>query len=100
MMAVPVAVKAERGITRGLISAEAFGPERAQRLDDLSFPRRRALERLLRQGVVREVEPGIYWLDPAAYAYQRAVRRNRIRWIMLLMIALVTVLVMLGIVRM
>jgi len=97
-MAVPVAVKLERSLTRRLIEENASAPERAIAMD-LGFPRRRALGRLLRAGVIREAQPGIYWLDPAAYADYRIVRRNRMRWVILFLSVLVAVLMVLGIVR-
>ena len=97
-MAVPVAAKAARSVTRSLLAAGADRCETAQPLGDLSLPRRRALQRLLRQGVVREAG-GRYWLDGAAYERWRAARLQRVMWILLLVAAAMVALAILGIFR-
>ena len=98
-MAVPVAAKAARSVTRALLASGADRPETAQPLDALSFPRRRALERLLRAGVVREADGGRYWLDGAAYERWRAARLGRVMWVLLVVAAAMVALAVLGIFR-
>jgi hypothetical protein len=97
-MAVPVAAKAARSVTRALLAAGADRPETAQPLEDLSFPRRRALQRLLRQGVVREAG-GRYWLDGAAYARWSAARLRRVLSILLVVAVAMVALAVLGFFR-
>ncbi|HEU4561595.1 MAG TPA: hypothetical protein VFS20_27465 [Longimicrobium sp.] len=72
--------------------------ETAQPLDGLSLPRRRALQRLLRQGVVREAD-GRYWPDGAAYAHWSAARLRRVLWILLVVAVAMVVLTVLGFFR-
>jgi hypothetical protein len=98
-MAVPVAVKAARNVTRALLAAGADRPETAQRLEGLSFPRRRALQRLVRDGVVREAGDGRYWLDGAAFDRWRATRLQRVMWVLLVVAAAMVALAVLEIVR-
>jgi hypothetical protein len=97
-MAVPVAAKAARHITRTLIAEGADRPATAQPLD-VSFARKRALQRLVRNGVVRETEPGRYWLDGAAYDAWRAARLNRVLWMLMVVGVMLVVGIVLGMVR-
>jgi hypothetical protein len=98
-MAVPVSVKAARSVTRALLAAGADRPETAQPLDGLSLPRRRALQRLLRDGVVRQAGDGRYWLDGAAFERWRAARLQRVMWVLLVVAAAMVALAVLGIFR-
>lgn len=98
-MAVPVTAKAARRITRELMASGADGPATAQPLDRLSFARRRALERLLRAGVVRDAGGGRYWLDGATYEQWHAARINRVLWVLMFMGVLFAVLIVLRIIR-
>jgi hypothetical protein len=98
-MAVPVAIKAERHVTRALMDAGAIAPGSAQALDNLSFVRRRALGRLVSDGIVREAALGRYWLDLAAHEKWRAARLNRMLWVMMFMGVLLAILIVLGIIR-
>jgi hypothetical protein len=98
-MAVPVAVKAARSVTRALLAAGADRPETARPLEGLSFPRRRALQRLLRESVVHEAGEGRYWLDGAAFERWRATRLQRVMWVLLVVAAAMVALAVLGIFR-
>jgi hypothetical protein len=94
-MVVHAAAHAERRITRALLAEGADGPATAQPLE-VSFVRRRALKRLVRHGVVREAEPGRYWLDGAAYDAWRAARLSRVLWMLMVVGVLLAVGIVLG----
>jgi len=97
-MVVHAAAHAERRITRALLAEGADRPATAQPLD-VSFVRRRALRRLVHSGVVREAEPGRYWLDGAAYDAWRAARLSRVLWMLLVVGVLLAVGIVLGMIR-
>ena len=65
-----------RRLVHRLRRADATAPDRACRLDGLSWLQARRLRRLLAVGAVREVSPGMFYLDEAGLA---AWRRGRLR---------------------
>jgi hypothetical protein len=71
-------------------TADATAPERARMLKDLELPESMALRALTNRGIVREAEPGLFWLDE-----RKAAERSRARAPVL--IAVVVLLVLLGI---
>ena len=97
-MVANAAAHAERRITRTLLAEGADGPATAQPLD-VSFVRRRALRRLVGAGVVREAEPGRYWLDGAAYEAWRAARLSRVLWMLMVVGVLLAVGIVIGLIQ-
>lgn len=53
----------------------AIRPTAAKPLDGLGQGERRQLERLVRRGVVQEVEPGTFYLVEAIWVADREIRR-------------------------
>jgi len=98
-MAVPAIIHAEHHVVREMRQAGAVEPPAARPLVDLRRLDRRAAERLLARGVLRETRPGMYWLDEAAYATWRGERRRRALLVIAAMAIVVAGLVLLGIVK-
>lgn len=63
----------------------AITPETAQALDDLKPRDRGRLDRLMAQGVVREVTPGRYYYDMST---ERARMKQRVPWLIAVAVAL------------
>jgi len=64
----------ERRTLEAFRDAGATDSERALPADELGLPGTAALRRLVRDGVVRETAPGVYYLDEAALARSRRRR--------------------------
>jgi membrane protein required for beta-lactamase induction len=77
---------AERRLTDRLLLLNAVWPGSGQPLEDLHSSQRRALTRLVADGVIREEGAGRFYLDAPAYAAHMASRRKRA------MIALIVVI--------
>jgi len=90
---VAVAARAaEHRVIERLHELGATSPEKAQMLSGLSSLESRGLARLLRRGVIGEVTPGRYHVDPEALSrYEATGRPLRIIGFTLLVIALIVV---------
>ncbi len=88
MAAVPVALIAERRLITRLMRADAVSAAGAQRLDDLPWFQSRRLVRLMSKGVVREAQPGTYYLNAPALADHLQSRRRRVALAMAVVLAL------------
>ena len=83
---------AERRVVRRLREAGALRPGAADRLEGLRGLQQRRLAHLVTRGIVRETEPGLYYLDEDAWdAYVSAKRR--LAFIMLAIVAAVGLIV-------
>jgi hypothetical protein len=82
--------QAERHAFEAFRTADATAPEKARTLKDLDLPESMALRALTNRGIVREAEPGLFWLDE-----RKAAERSRARTPVL--IAVIVLLVLLGI---
>jgi uncharacterized membrane protein len=82
--------QAERHAFEAFRTADATAPEKARTLKDLDLPESMALRALTNRGIVREAEPGEFWLDE-----RKAAERSRARKPVL--IAVIVLLVLLGI---
>lgn len=82
--------QAERHAFEAFRTADATAPERAKTLRELDLPESMALRALTNRGIVREAEPGRFWLDE-----RKAAERSRARTPVL--IAVILLLVLLGI---
>ncbi|HEX8673364.1 MAG TPA: hypothetical protein VF710_15825 [Longimicrobium sp.] len=82
--------QAERHAFEAFRTADATGPERAKSLRDLDLPESMALRALTNRGIVREAEPGHFWLDE-----RKAAERSRARKPVL--IAIIVLLVLLAV---
>jgi hypothetical protein len=83
----------EREVVDDFRAAGALTPSTAQSYTAMGFGESRAVKRLHREAVIREVSPGLYYLDEEVWI---AVRRNRRR--RGIMIGLVLALIFLGLV--
>lgn len=82
--------QAERHAFEAFRTADATAPERAKTLRDLALPESMALRALTNRGIVREADPGLFWLDE-----RKAAERSRASTPVL--IAVIVVLVLIGI---
>lgn len=55
--------QAERHAFEAFRAADATTPERARTLKELELPESMALRALTNRGIVRQAEPGLFWLD-------------------------------------
>jgi hypothetical protein len=72
--AAAAAARGRRQVLSLLRDAGALSAEQATSIDPASRLGKRALERMVRAGVVHETSPGVYWLDEAALA--ASIRRR------------------------
>jgi len=93
--AAAIAARARREVEKLFFDNNAFSAERAVGFDPQVPMQQRYLERLIGEGVVREVEPGRYWLDVPAY---KELRRQRAAWgLRILAVAAAAVIVILAV---
>ena len=95
--AVAAAVaRARRNIQHHFFSADAVRPDRAIAFEPSRLIERRQFERMRARAVIREGEPGTYWLDVVAYDADLTARYNRMRVALLTMVALLAVVAILA----
>jgi len=82
--------QAERHAFEAFRTADATAPEKARALTDLDLPESMALRALTNRGIVREAEPGEFWLDE-----RKAAERSRARTPLLIVV--IVLLVLLGV---
>jgi hypothetical protein len=82
--------QAERHAFEAFRTADATAPDRAKTLKNLDLPESMALRALTNRGIVREAEPGLFWLDE-----RKAAERSRASKPVL--IAVIVLLVLLGV---
>ena len=68
--------RARRDLARRFYEAGALAPDRAVRVGDLSPAEQSRLRRFVENHIAHETEPGVYWLDGAAYEADLAHRRR------------------------
>lgn len=88
MVAVPVGLIAERRVITRLMRANAVTAEAAQPLDGLPWAQARRLRRLVDADVVREAQPGRFYLHAPALADRLTSRRRRAAVLLAAVIAL------------
>ena len=90
---LPSGMIAERRIIQRLLRSNAVAPGGAQPLADLRPNESTRLSRLIGDGVIREVPPGRYYLDPPALGdYWFGVRRKRAILIVAIVVAAAAVI--------
>ena len=82
-MAVPARALAEYHVCQRLLQANAVWPGSGQPLENLLATQKRALDRLVRAGVIREEGQGHYYLYAPAYAARIHGRRQRVLMVLL-----------------
>lgn len=78
--AAAAVARARRDIQHHFFSEDAVRPERAVPFEPDRMIERRQFERMLARGVIREAQPGSYWLDVVAYDADLQQRYRRIRF--------------------
>ena len=96
---VPPIVHAEHRVARRLRHAGATSPGAARPLEEERPLDGRALRRLLDAGVVRDAGGGRFFLDEAAYAEFRAIRRKRALTAVAVIVVILAVLTLSGVLR-
>ena len=89
MSPVPAGLIAERRVVNKLMLANAVSPETATQpgeMDGLRWIQARRLAKLVDAGVVREPQPGRYYLDIPALAERVNTRRQRGAVLMLILV--------------
>ena len=66
----------ERRIVEAYRDAGATTPERAATPDSLGVAQRMAFRILVRDAVLRETEPGFYYVDEASWVAKQGIRRR------------------------
>ncbi len=89
--AAAMIAKARRDIQHEFFSQDAVQADRAIAFDPSRHIQRRVFERWQRSGVIREEQPGRYWLDVAAYDLDLRRRHNRVRIGLLIMVGVLAV---------
>jgi hypothetical protein len=85
------AARARRDIQHHFFSHDAVRPDRAVSFEPDSRMEQRLFERMRSRGIVHEQGPGLFWLDVVAYDVDLRQRFNRVRIILLVMIAALAV---------
>lgn len=83
-VATAVIMMKERELVAAFRAARATAPETAETTAALGVPERIAFHRLRDRAILREAEPGHYYLDEPGWA---AFRRNRRRSVIFLVLA-------------
>src|SRR3982751_2170505 len=84
--AAAAVAKARRNIQHHFFSANAVRPESAVAFDARSRLQQRMFERMRRNGVIREAQPGRYWIDVVAYDIELRQRFRRGKTVLLVMV--------------
>lgn len=91
-MPVPARAIAEYHVCQRLLQANAVWAGSGQPLENLRGTEQRALDRLVRAGVIREEGPGRYYLYAPAYAARIHSRRQRALMAMIFLIVVALLL--------
>jgi len=90
--AVAAAVaKARRDIQHHFFSHDAVRPDRAVAFEPQRMIEQRQFERMRSRGIIREAQPGLYWLDVVAYDIDLRQRFTRVRAVLLIMIMVLAI---------
>jgi hypothetical protein len=93
--AVAAAVaKARRDIQHHFFSHDAVRPDRAVAFEPYSRIQERQFERMRSRGIIREGQPGLFWLDVVAYDIDLRQRFSRVR--LLLLVIVIALMIGLG----
>lgn len=87
---------AERRALEAFRLAGATAPERAQTLPAMEITESMALRALTNRGVVRETEPGHFWLDERKLAERSRASRPALLVLALVLVALALIAVAVG----
>ena len=77
---------ARREIQHHFFSEDAVRPDRAVPFQARNGIEQRQFDRFRSTGVIREAQPGLYWLDVVAYDIDLRQRFSRVRLVLLVMV--------------
>jgi hypothetical protein len=89
--AAAAVAKARRDIQHHFFSHDAVRPDRAVAFEAPSRLQQRQFERMRARGIIREAEPGLYWMDVVAYDVDQRQRFARVRIILLVMVVVLAI---------
>ncbi len=84
--AAAAVAKARRDIQHHFFRNDAVRPDRAVAFEPRRMIEERQFERMRARGIIREAEPGLYWLDVVAYDIDLRQRFTRMRILLLVMV--------------
>ena len=94
--AAALIARARREIQHHFFAADAVRPDRAIAYEPGTGIESRQFARMRARGIVREEQPGQYWIDVVAYDVDLRERHRRVRILLLALIALLLGLLLLG----
>ena len=83
--------RARRDVQHYFFSEDAVRPDRAVRFEPQNRLQKRQFELMLARGIVREEKRGRYWIDIPAYDVDLRRRFERVRAVLIAIIALLLV---------
>lgn len=89
--AAALVARARREIQHHFFAADAVRADRALPFDPANGFERRRFERMRARNIVREEQPGHYWLDVVAYDVDLRARHRRVRIALLVVIAVLLI---------
>src|SRR5690349_4791564 len=89
--AAAAVAKARRDIQHLFFSHDAVRPDRAIAFEPRNGIHERQFERYRSAGVIREAQPGLYWLDVVAYDIDMRQRFARVRLVLLVMVLVLAI---------
>ena len=78
--------RARRDIQHHFFSHDAVRPDRAVAFEPYSRIQERQFGRRRSRGIIREAQPGLYWLDVVAYDIDLRQRFSRVRLLLLVIV--------------
>lgn len=81
--AAAAVARARRQVQHQFFSNDAVRPDRAIRFEPGRRLEQRQFERMRSRGIIREAQPGSYWLDVVAYDLDLQQRYRRIRGVLI-----------------
>jgi hypothetical protein len=89
--AAAAVAKARRDIQHHFFSQDAVRPDHAVPFEPRSRLQDRQFERMRSRGIIREAEPGRYWVDVVAYDIDLRQRFTRVRTLLLIIVVVLLV---------
>jgi len=94
--AAALIARARREIQHHFFAADAVRPDRAVAFDPDSGMEQRQFQRMRGLGIIRETQPGLFWLDVVAYDMELRRRHRVQRGALLAIIAALVIALLLG----
>ena len=88
--------RARRDVQHHFFSKDAVRPDRAVAFEPSRLIEQRQFERMQSRGIIREAQPGSYWLDVVGYDLDLQQRYRRIRMVLIVVLIMFAVWVALA----